>query len=68
MAATNETRRKLFLGLLGGAAGMVVGGGAGARAMLDQATRVFRLDGGGVTYAFGVNAGGQWTAGIKGRF
>ncbi|WP_426318334.1 alpha-galactosidase [Pseudoduganella sp. R-43] len=59
MAATNETRRKVFLGLLGSAAGMALGGGAGARAMVDQATRVFRLDGGGVTYAFGINAGGQ---------
>ena len=59
MAATNETRRKVFLGLLGSAAGMALGGGAGARAMVDQATRVIRLDGGGVTYAFGINAGGQ---------
>jgi alpha-galactosidase len=55
----NETRRKLFLGLLGGFAGLAVGGAAGARALVDEAGKVFRLDGGGVSYAFGVNAEGQ---------
>ena len=59
MAATNETRRKVFLGLLGGAAGMAFGASAAARIAVDRATKVFRLDGGGATYAFGVNADGQ---------
>jgi len=59
MAATNETRRKVFLGLLGGAAGLAIGGRAAARAAVDEAARVFRLDGGGATYAFGVNTEGQ---------
>ncbi len=59
MTATNESRRKVFLGMLGGAAGLAFGGGAAARIMVDQASRVFRLDGGGSSYAFGVNPGGQ---------
>ncbi|KQZ32601.1 alpha-galactosidase [Duganella sp. Root1480D1] len=59
MTATNETRRKVFLGLLGGAAGLAFGGGAAARVAVDEASKVFRLDGGAATYAFGVNAGGQ---------
>lgn len=59
MTATNESRRKVFLGMLGGAAGLAFGGGAAARTMVDQASRVFRLDGGGSSYAFGVNPGGQ---------
>ena len=32
--------------------------GAGATADYDSATRIFRLDGGDVTYAFGVDAAG----------
>lgn len=56
---SSETRRKVFLGLLGGAAGLAFGGGARARAMVDDAAKVFRLDGGGVSYAFGVNAEGR---------
>lgn len=59
MTATNESRRKVFLGMLGGAAGLAFGGGAAARIMVDQASKVFRLDGGGSSYAFGVNPGGQ---------
>ncbi|HEY0586625.1 MAG TPA: alpha-galactosidase [Pseudoduganella sp.] len=59
MAATDETRRKVFLGLIGGAAGMAIGGSAAARIAVDPANKVFRLDGGGATYAFGVNADGQ---------
>jgi len=59
MRGTNETRRKVFLGLLGGAAGLAVGGGAAARVLVDHEAKVFRLDGGGATYAFGVNEQGQ---------
>jgi len=59
MTVMNETRRKVFLGLLGGAAGLAFGGDAAARVAVDQASKVFRLDGGGATYAFGVNADGQ---------
>ncbi len=59
MTRMNETRRKVFLGLLGGAAGLALGGGARARALFDNGARVFRLDGGGASYAFGVNAEGQ---------
>lgn len=59
MTATNQSRRKVFLGMLGGAAGLAFGGGAAARIMVDQASKVFRLDGGGSSYAFGVNPGGQ---------
>ena len=62
MTGTNETRRKVFLGLLGGAAGaagVAFAGGARARALLDESGKVFRFDGGGSTYAFGVNAEGQ---------
>jgi len=59
MTGTNETRRKVFLGLLGGAAGLAFAGGARAKALVDDSSRVFRFDGGGATYAFGVNAEGQ---------
>jgi len=59
MTGTNETRRKVFLGLLGGAASLAFAGGARARALVDDSTKVFRFDGGGATYAFGVNAEGQ---------
>jgi len=59
MTGTNETRRKVFLGLLGGAAGMAFAGGARARALLDESGKVFRFDGGGSSYVFGVNAEGQ---------
>ena len=59
MTAMNETRRKVFLGLLGGVAGLAVGGGAAARVLVDRDSQVFRLDGGGATYAFGVNPQGQ---------
>jgi len=69
MTGTNETRRKVFLGLLGGAAGLAFAGGARAKALVDDSSRVFRFDGGGATYAFGVNAEGQlqslyWGAGL----
>src|SRR6185369_8403912 len=59
MTGTNETRRKVFLGLLGGAASLAFAGGARARALVDDAGKVFRFDGGGNSYAFGVNAEGQ---------
>lgn len=59
MTGTNETRRKVFLGLMGGAAGLAFAGGAKAGALVDDSSKVFRLDGGGSTYAFGVNAEGQ---------
>jgi alpha-galactosidase len=59
MTGANETRRKVMLGLLGGMAGLSWTGSARARATVDEAAKVFRLDGGGSTYAFGVNAQGQ---------
>ena len=37
----------------------VVGFGQPSIARLDEATKVFRLDGGNVTYAFGVNSRGE---------
>jgi alpha-galactosidase len=50
-------RRLACLGLLGGAVGWSTQ--AGAAGSYDDKTQVFRLDGGDVTYAFGVNAKGQ---------
>ena len=37
----------------------VIGFGETSAARFDEATKVFRLDGGNVTYAFGVNARGE---------
>jgi alpha-galactosidase len=57
--AINKNRRIVCLSLLGGIAGMAVGAGARASVAVHGAGKVFRLDGGGVTYAFGVNADGR---------
>ena len=57
MSSLLMDRRLVCLALLGGAAGWT--GQASAAARYDDRTKVFRLDGGDVTYAFGVNAQGQ---------
>ena len=54
----DKTRRTVCLGLLGGIAAMATGGAYGS-ATVNKGTKVFRLDGGGVTYAFGVNGDGR---------
>jgi alpha-galactosidase len=59
MTGPDHARRKLFFGLLGGLAGLSLGGRALARVSLDAGSKVFRLDGGGVSYAFGVNPQGH---------
>ena len=51
--------RTLCMHLLGGIAGIALGGTVWARPSVDEAGKVFRLDGAGVTYAFGVNPDGQ---------
>ena len=51
------SRRTLCLALAGGTLGLV--GGAAATVRFDEKTRVFRLDGGEATYAFGVDAEGR---------
>ena len=51
------SRRALCLALAGGTLGFV--GGAAATVRFDEKTRVFRLDGGEATYAFGVDAEGR---------
>ena len=50
-------RRLACLGLLSGAIGWT--SQAVAAGLYDEKTKVFRLDGGDVTYAFGINAKGQ---------
>jgi alpha-galactosidase len=62
MMEIDKNRRTLCLGLLGGIAGMAIGGGARASVAADGASKVFRLDGAGVTYAFGVNEDGRLQA------
>lgn len=57
MSSPRIDRRMACLGLLAGAAGWVSSAGAAAR--YDETSRVFRLDGGKVTYAFGINERGQ---------
>jgi len=57
MSTLKLDRRLMCLGLLAGAAGWSSTAAASAR--YDDKTKVFRLDGGDVTYAFGVNAQGQ---------
>ncbi len=57
MSPLKLDRRLVCLALLGGTTGWA--GRAGAAVRYDDRTKVFRLDGGGVTYAFGVNAQGQ---------
>jgi alpha-galactosidase len=59
MTEVNATRRSVCMGLLGGLAGLTFGGAARARPAVDEQNKVFRLDGGNVTYAFGVNPQGQ---------
>jgi alpha-galactosidase len=54
----DKTRRTMCLGLLGGIAAMATGGAYGS-ATVNKGAKVFRLDGGGVTYAFGVNGDGR---------
>jgi alpha-galactosidase len=57
MSTLKLDRRLMCLGLLAGAAGW--SSAAAATARYDDKTKVLRLDGGDVTYAFGVNAQGQ---------
>jgi len=52
-------RRSVWLGLLGSAASMGLAPTAIADVVFSDTNKVFRLDGGGVTYAFGINAKGQ---------
>lgn len=59
MAHIDQRRRTLCMQLLGGLAGIAIDGSVMARPSVDETTRVFRLDGPGVTYAFGVNSEGQ---------
>jgi alpha-galactosidase len=59
MTPIDQRRRTLCMQLLGGLAGLAVGGAVKAKPSVDEATKVFRLDGAGVTYAFGVNGEGQ---------
>ncbi|TWI63074.1 alpha-galactosidase [Pseudoduganella lurida] len=59
MTEVNGARRSVCIGLLGGLAGMALGGAAKARPTVDDQGKVFRLDGGKVTYAFGLNPQGQ---------
>ena len=54
----DKTRRTMCLGLLGGIAAIATGGAYGS-ATVNKGAKVFRLDGGGVTYAFGVNGDGR---------
>jgi alpha-galactosidase len=58
MKDIDKSRRTVCLGLLGGIAAMATGG-ACASVAADRGGKVFRLDGGGVTYAFGVNGEGR---------
>jgi alpha-galactosidase len=55
----DQRRRAVCMQLLGGLAGIALGGSARAKPSVDEAAKVFRLDGPGVTYAFGVNKDGQ---------
>ncbi|USI71919.1 alpha-galactosidase [Sphingomonas morindae] len=55
----NHKAARLAAMALAGAAAAAIGGGAEAAITVDAAHTMFRLDGGGVTYAFGVNAGGM---------
>ncbi|GGX78542.1 alpha-galactosidase [Massilia dura] len=59
MTDIDQRRRTLCMQLLGGLAGIALGGAARARPSVDESARVFRLDGADVTYAFGVNGEGQ---------
>lgn len=59
MTALNNNRRTLCLGLLSGLGCLTVGAGAQARATVQADAKVFRLDGGDVTYAFGINGDGR---------
>ncbi len=59
MTNIDQRRRTVCMGLLGGLAGLSIAGGARAVPTVDAATKVFRLDGGAVTYAFGVNPDGR---------
>ena len=54
-----DQRRRTLMQLFGGLAGIAIGGAVKARPSVDEANKVFRLDGAGVTYAFGVNGEGQ---------
>jgi alpha-galactosidase len=47
------------MGMLGGLASLTIGSAARAQPTVDESAKVFRLDGGAVTYAFGVNADGR---------
>lgn len=59
MKEIDQRRRSVCMGLLGGLASLSVAGVVKAVPTIDDAAKVFRLDGGAVTYAFGVNADGR---------
>jgi alpha-galactosidase len=59
MAEIDRSRRIVCLSLLGGIAGLVLGPDARASVLANEKTKVFRLDGGGVSYVFGVNEDGR---------
>lgn len=67
-----DQRRRTLMQLFGGLAGIAIGGAVKARPSVDEANKVFRLDGAGVTYAFGVNGEGQlqslyWGSALSGE-
>ncbi len=55
----DQRRRSICVSLLGGLASMAITGVVKAKPTVDEAAKVFRLDGGAVTYAFGVNPDGR---------
>lgn len=59
MNASVMNRRSACLGMLVGMAALAVPFRSSASAVFDSAAKVFRLDGDGVTYAFGVDSAGQ---------
>jgi alpha-galactosidase len=59
MKNIDQQRRTVCMGLLGGLASLSMGSAVKAQPTADEAAKVFRLDGGAVTYAFGVNADGR---------
>lgn len=59
MPVTSLNRRAACLSLLGGMAALAVPFRSDAETRFDERTKVFRLDGDGVTYAFGIDSVGQ---------
>ncbi len=62
MNAPVMNRRAACLGLFAGLAVVSMPRGAAAKPAYDASTRMFRLDGGAVSYVFGINANGQLQA------